>query len=291
MSNITRARMVDGDVISKVNGPDGGEDEWDEAALRRSRLRSSLAVQGTRLTFLAVLFGVWEFSSGRFVDPFWISSPSEILSRLWEWLADGTIVTNLAFTLQAMIYGFVIGAIAGVAGGFLLGRIRFLARVVDPMLVAVYSLPKIALAPLFILWFGIGLTSKVVLTAMIVFFLVFYNTYSGVREVDRDLVDVVRLMGGSKRDILQRIVLPSSAAWIFTGLRLAVPYSLVGAIVGELVASNEGIGYILRRSSGLFDTTGVFTSLIVLMFVSTTLNIVVNKLESRTTRWKQSSTV
>lgn len=266
---------------------DADDEVWDEKAMRQSARKRKMLVWVARLAVLAVIIGFWQFAAGRLINAFFTSSPTAIAARLWEWILDGTVLTNLLFTVQAMVLGFVIGSLSGIVVGFVLGRIPFLAQVLDPLIVSVYSLPKIALAPLFILWFGIGLLSKVVLAAVIVFFFLFYNTYSGVREVDRELVDVVRLMGGTRRHILTKVVLPSAATWIFAGLRLAVPYSLIGAVVGEIVASNRGLGYLLKRSSGVFDTAGVFASLVILMVIATVLNMAVNQFERRTSRWNQ----
>lgn len=266
------------------------EETWSEKDLRRSHRQRMLRVNAMRLGVLVGVLGCWQLASGTFVDPFWISSPSEIGERLVEWTADGTVLSNAAFTLRAVVLGFIVGSLAGVSVGFVFGQWATVAVVLDPFITAFYSLPKVALAPLFVLWFGIGLTSKVVLTAVIVFFLVFYNSYAGVRSVDRELVDVVRLMGGNRRDVIRRVVLPSAAAWIFTGLKLAVPYSLIGAVVGELVASSEGLGYLLKRASGTFDTTGTFTALVVLMVLAVIINRIVVTVENRTSRWRHSST-
>lgn len=262
------------------------DESWDEKALQTTKTRETLKVLLWRLVMLVVFIGCWQALSGPVLDPFYISEPSEIARRLGEWLGDGTIASNLYATMEATIVGFVLGALAGIGVGFFLGRAVLVARVVDPFIIAVYSLPKVALAPLFILWFGIGMTSKIMLAATIVFFLVFYNTYAGVRAVDRELVDVVRLMGGSGRDVLRRVVMPSSATWIFNGLKISVPYALIGAVVGELTASDRGIGFVLKRASGTFDTAGVFASLVILMVVATILNQLVVYSERRVDRWR-----
>jgi NitT/TauT family transport system permease protein len=267
-------------------GSGAPEEVWDEKGMETSRRKDLAKVTAWRVALLVFVIGGWEVSSGRIIDPFYVSRPSDIFTRLGEWLADGTAAFHLYATLQATLSGFVIGGLVGIGVGFVLGRSPLLARVVDPFIIAIYSLPKIALAPLFILWFGIGMTSKVVLASVIVFFLVFYNTFAGVRAVDRDLVDVVRLMGGSRRDILRKVVLPSSATWIFNGLKIAVPYSLIGAVVGELTASDRGIGYVLKRASGTFDTAGVFASLVILMVVATILNQIVVYSERHVDRWR-----
>jgi NitT/TauT family transport system permease protein len=269
----------------------GTPDEvWEEKGIQTSRRKVLAQVAGWRIAILVVLIGSWQALSGPVIDPFYVSRPSDILDRLVEWTGDGTIAVNLYATLQATLSGFVIGGLVGIGVGFVLGRSPMVARVVDPFIISIYSLPKVALAPLFILWFGIGMTSKVVLASTIVFFLVFYNTYAGVKAVDRDLVDVVRLMGGSRRDILRRVVMPSSASWIFNGLKIAVPYSLIGAVVGELTASDRGIGFVLKRASGTFDTAGVFASLVILMVVATLLNLAVVKGERYVSRWNAAPT-
>ena len=248
----------------------------------RYRLRLALA----RTALLLVIVAVWQAVGGTLVDPFWISRPSDILAKLLKWTETGVLWSQVSITLQEMVVGFIIGAIAGLALGFALGRSEFVARLLDPFILAVYSLPKIALAPLFILWFGIDMKPKIILAAVVVFFLVFYNTYAGVRDVDVDLINTVRIMGGNRLQILRFIVLPSSLTWIFTGLKVSIPYALVGAVVGEIMASNRGIGYLIEGSAGQFDTAGVFAALLLLMVVATVLNELLNRSESVLLRWK-----
>lgn len=246
-----------------------------------------LRLWGARLALLAVFVGGWELASGRIIDPFWVSAPSLVLERLWEWIASGMLWLHLGITLEESLAGFVSGAICGIGLGLLLGRHAFLARVLDPFILAIYSLPKVALAPLFILWFGIGLTPKVVMSGVIVFFLVFYNTYAGVREADQDLIDVVRLMRGRRMHVLRLVVIPSAMVWVFTGLRISVPYALIGAVVGEMMASNKGLGSLIEGSAGQFDTSGVFAALLVLTIISTLLNEGLNRMEAIVMRWKK----
>ena len=261
-------------------------DVYDEAEMTKSARSRRLKVFALRGAVFVAILGTWQLLSGPMIDPFFISSPSEIFGQLAVWIQDGTLLDALLFTMQAMLLGFVIGAVAGILLGLILGRADILATVLDPFILAVYSLPKVALVPLFLLWFGIGLTTNTAIAALTVFFLVFFNTYSGARTVDQDLIDVVRLMGGKRREVFRSVVVPSAMVWIFTGLRLAVPYALIGAIVGEIVASDRGLGFLIRRSAGFFDTAGVFAALTVLMIVSASLNALVNKLESRTSRWR-----
>jgi len=239
-----------------------------------------------RLALLVVVLLIWELISGRFVDPLFISQPSEIWATLSTWAQDGTLARNTWLTVQEIALGYAIGASTGVVAGFALAIVRVLGEVLDPYMIALYSIPKVALAPLFIIWFGIDLQMKVLLAAVTVFFLVYLNTAAGVRSVDRGLVDAVRLMGGNHREVIVKVLLPGSMAGVITGLRVAVPYALIGAVVGELVASNRGLGYLMLDSASQFHTAGVFAALAVITLIATVLNLGVNALDRRSSRWK-----
>jgi NitT/TauT family transport system permease protein len=271
----------------------------------KQKSKGIIKLNAQRVVFGIALLCIWEFISGEpayitinlkaftlripyHIEPFWISSPSEIISRLYELTKSGQLTFHLSITIFEMIVGFIIGAALGILVGFWLGRKATLAKIVDPYIMAVYSLPKIALAPLFILWFGIGVDMKIAIAAIIVFFLVFYNTFGGVRSVDPELVDVVKVIGANEREILRKVILPSTYPWIFTGFKLGIPYSLIGAVVGELIATNKGMGYLLMEYSGWFDTGGVFAVLFVLMIVATILNLAVNFAEDHLMRWRPS---
>jgi NitT/TauT family transport system permease protein len=246
-------------------------------------------VQAVRVALVVGALAAWQAASDRLVPAFFISSPDAIWTRLSGWISSGFLWTHLAITMQEMIAGLIVGALAGIGVGFVLGSNRFLGLLLDPIITAIYSLPKVALAPLFVLWFGIGIEMKIVLTATIVFFLVFWNVYAGVRDVNQELVDVLRVMGAKRRDIALKVVLPGSFSWIYIGLKLAVPYSLIGAVFGELISSNRGIGYVLSSSAGQFDTAGIFATLVVLMFIATLMNEVLNRMETRVLAWKRPS--
>jgi len=241
---------------------------------------------GLRIVFILGLLGAWEMAAGRLFNPFWTSQPSAIAAKLFRWVTSGYLSGHLGITFLETILGFIIGAAVGVVGGLVLGRNPLLGKALDPYIMAVYSLPKISLAPLFVLWFGLGLEPKVTLAAFIVFFLVFYNTYSGAREVDPDLLDVVRTMGGRRAHLLLKVVLPSAGLWIFNGLKMAFPYALHGAVIGELISANQGLGYLISYSKGIYDTTGIFAALFVLMFVAVSLNELLARIESYAMRWK-----
>jgi NitT/TauT family transport system permease protein len=247
--------------------------------------RSTLIIV-VRLLLLVVLLALWQAIAGRLVDPLFISRPSDIWNKLVQWGGDGTLASNTWLTVQEIALGFLLGAAAGLIAGFLLSIFRLLGDVLDIYMIGLYSIPKVALAPLFIIWFGIDLKMKVLLSAATVFFLVYLNTAAAVRSVDRGLIDAVRLMGGSGRDVLRKVLLPGAMGGVITGLRVAVPYALIGAVVGELVASNRGLGYLMLDSASQFDTAGVFAALAVVTVIASVLNIGVNALDRRSSRWK-----
>ena len=281
---MTTTTPMEGAGIAAASSAAASSDQLED---RDTHGPSRLTVIGLRVLLLATVLVVWQIISQQLEIEFFISLPTEIWTQLWEWIASGYLWDNLWVTLQATFWGFLLGAAAGIVAGFLLGLIDILGRLLDPFITAVYSLPKLALAPLFVLWFGIGLEMKVVLTATIVFFLVFWNTYTGVRETDDELVDVLRVMGAHRRDVIRKVVLPGSLTYIYVGLKLAIPYALVGAVVGELIASNRGLGYMLMSAAGAFNTAGIMAALVVLMLIATGMNAVLNLTEGHVMRWKR----
>ena len=243
-----------------------------------------------RVGITVVGLALWEAASGRLIKPFWISAPSAIWAQLYAWVESGDLWLHMRITLTETVAGFVLGAVSGIGFGLALGLNKRLAAVLDPFIIAFYSLPKIALAPLFILWFGVGLASKIVLATFVVFFLVFYNTYAGTLAVEQELVDVLRLMGATRWQIVRKVILPSVLLWIFTGMKISVPYALIGAVVGEMMASNKGLGYLIQASAGQYDTSGVFAALFVLMIIATGLHEMLKQSERAMLRWKEDST-
>lgn len=244
-----------------------------------------------RVLLLRVLVGVgflalWYGASGRWIDTLLISSPDLVAARLWRWTLDGTLWNNLSITLLATVLGFGIGCTSGFVLGLLFGRFTTLAEVFDPYITAIYSIPKIALAPLFIIWFGIGIESKVAVSAAIVFFVIFLNTYSGVREVNPLYVHTTRIMGGGEGAVLRHVIVPSAAAWVITGLKVSVPYALVGTVIGEFMSANRGIGYLISQATGLFNTTSVYAGILVLALVGAAINTGLKYLEAWVLRWR-----
>ena len=244
------------------------------------------AMIALQFVFGVFLLLIWQVVSGNLVDPFFISSPTAVIARLWTWTRDGSILIHIWATVYATFLGFIIGALLGVFGGIWLGLSPFFSRLLSPYIWAFNALPKVALAPLLILWFGLGIQSKVALSAVLVVFLVFVNTFSGVREVDQDLIDGVRLMKAKRHQILTKVILPSATSWIFVGLKTALPYALIGVIIGEMIASNKGLGYLVQRAGSEFDTAGAFAALAVIALIAVVLNEFVQAIQTRLERWK-----
>ncbi len=253
---------------------------------KRLQRKQTLLIIGGRIVLLAGVLGVWQLLSGRFVDPLFISSPVAIGQQIGAWISDGTLLFHTEITLQETLLGLFFGVIAGVLAGFIFGIQELLAKILDPFVIAFYSIPKVALAPLFILWFGIDIQMKVILAAVTVFFLVFLSTLSGVREVDQDYVNAVLLMGGKRQHILFKVIVPAATGSILTGIRIAVPYALIGAVIGELIASNRGLGYLILSTGTEFNTAGLFAAILVLTVIASLLNTLVNFIDRKTSRWK-----
>jgi len=239
-----------------------------------------------RLVFVVVLLVAWQLASGNLFPAFFLSKPTEIGAAFLNWVRSGELFYHAGFTMLEAVAGFVLGSFIGMGIGIWLGRSEAVAEIFDPFITMFYSLPKVALAPLFILWFGIGLSMKIYLTATIVFFLVFLSTYTGVRTVSREQIAILKLMGARERHIMTKVVIPSAITWVFTGLRLSVPYALIGAIVGELIASNRGLGYLLADSAGQFSTSAVFAALLAIVLLALLLNTTVKIIEKIAVPWK-----
>ena len=256
---------------------------------RPSTWKRQLVLNGWRLLRTVMLLLAWEVAATTITTPFWISQPSRVFGRLLTLATSGLLFWHVWATLQAALLGLALGGIVGVALGRVLGAYPRVAAGVDPLLMGLNSLPRVALAPLFIIWFGIGLPSKVILAFSLVVFPVLINAYQGVRGVDRELMDMLRTMQASPWQIARRVTIPSTLPWIFAGLRIGLGMSLIGAVVGELVGSNRGVGYYVESAAANFDTTGVFAGLVILMVLTIALSELMKLIEARLFRWKSSN--
>jgi NitT/TauT family transport system permease protein len=251
-------------------------------------LLAQVGIVGGLLVLWEVIAG--DPRKGALVDEFFLGKPSLILASLATWWADGTITRNAWLTIQEGLIGFVIGSASGIALGFILGVTNVGRSVLSPLVFSTYALPRIGFAPLFILWFGLGLESKVALVVVLVFFLTFFNTYQGAREVDEELIAVCRLMRASRWQILLKVIVPSAMVWTAVGLKVSVPYAFVGAVVGEILAGNLGLGALITRAVNQFDANRLMAAVVLTTVLAIILNTVVARATGYFLHWQSAGT-
>jgi NitT/TauT family transport system permease protein len=267
-----------------------GDSQASDRGASAGGLSGLLVARGDQLLVLAALFAIWQVLS-MWLGTYWIGSPWGVVTRLIAGVLNGTLLHHASFTLVEAAAGFVIGAIPAVLLPFLLRRLPIVTAILDPFMVGGYGAPKLALAPLFILWFGIGIESKVALVAITVFFIVYFSTLSGIRALDAKLVQMAQVVGANERDVARHIVFPGAVPYIFTGIRIAMPYSIGGAVIAELISANRGLGYLVQLSAMNFDTVGVFVALVAVTVIVFLGNATVNAVERRLLRWRPPSDV
>jgi len=263
---------------------------WEEAQsgqarARQARLGTSLRARADQALVLVVLLAIWQGLSFAF-GTYWVGSPWGVATRFFGGILNGEIPRHASYTLLEAVAGFLIGAIPAAALPFALRRLPIVTAILDPFLVGGYGAPKLALAPLFILWFGIGIESKIALVAITVFFIVYFSALAGIRALDARLVQMAQVMGAQEHDVARHIVFPGAVPYIFTGLRIAMPYSIGGAVIAELISANRGLGYLIQLSAMNFDTTGVFVALAATTCIVFAGNWIVNVVERRLLRWR-----
>jgi NitT/TauT family transport system permease protein len=253
---------------------------------RRRRL-----VIGLQVAVLVVWLGGWELAARtKLIDPFFFSQPSAVWSQIVTWTTQGTSQGSLGqqilVTLEEAAMGFVIGVIAGVVAGIALGRIRILADVFAPYIKVANSIPRIVLGSLFIVAFGLGLTSKVLLVIVLVFFGVFFNAFQGTREVDRNLMANAKLLGASRWKVTTEVVMPSAFTWILASLHVSFGFAIIGAIVGEFLGSDQGLGNLIKSAQGNFNQSGVLACMVLMAVVALLAEFLITRLERRLLRWR-----
>ena len=251
--------------------------------------KRSLWVAILRAFIVAAFLLLWEIASGRWIEPFLISSPSRIISSMVSSFQSGDLLQHIWVTFKEIAIGFPLGAFSGIALGYWFGRSRLLAEIFEPIIIALNGIPRTALAPLFIVWLGIDIWSKVGVVFLLTFFLNFFNTYAGMRQMDQDYIDLARLMGAKGWKLTFKVIMPAISPYVFTGIRTSIPFSVIGAIVGEFVAATEGVGFFIRQSAGLFRTADVFVGIIVLMLMVVAMDKVAELAERRALRWQAHS--
>ncbi|TVZ88143.1 ABC transporter permease [Streptomyces sp. BK340] len=281
--------MPEAQVALTMTEP-GNRTDRTQTRVRAAR-RRKVVVMGARVLLLIVVLGLWEaLSRAKTIDPFNFSMPSKIWDQIWTWVMHGTAQGSLGEQIWATVHeallGWVLGVVAGVVFGIALGRIAFLADVLGPYIKVLNSIPRIVLAPIFVIWFGLGPASKVASAVVLVFFPVFFNAFQGAREVDRNLVSNARILGASDRRVTLQVVIPSATSWIFTSLHVSFGFALIGAIVGEYIGATEGIGLLVAQSQGTFNAAGVYSAMVILAAVALVAEGLLTFAERRIFRWK-----
>jgi NitT/TauT family transport system permease protein len=251
------------------------------AASARRRLRRD------QLAVLLLILVVWELAGRYLLDPLWISRPSLVAARLWSLTASGEIFLHMRRTLLAAFLGLALSFLVGVPIGVAMARYKYAHAVAEPFLIGIYSLPRIALGPLFIIWFGIDLFSKVMMAFSTVLFIFVLNVHQGLKTVEPDLLDLLKTMKAPHGYVTRKLLLPWILPWIISSLRLGIGLALIGAVVGEMLGSSAGLGWYIEHSAGQLDTTGVFSSLLILMLAAVAGDAVVALLEKRYLSWRQ----
>ena len=300
--------MTTTDAAAAATYRAGTSDAEIEAAAALARAKYQRKVVILRLAILFVVLGSWEFFSRTgemmdhywgvgpdgphtgVIDPFFFSSPSRVVERLYEWVTEGTALGSLWYqiwvTFEEAALGFLSGAIAGVLAGIALGRNKLMADVFSIYIKIANAIPRVVLAPIFIIAFGFGITSKVAVAFVMVFFVVFANAFQGVREADRAMIANAQILGASPAQVTRAVIIPSAMSWIFASLHVSFGFAIVGAVVGELLGSRAGIGQLIAVAQGSFDPAGVFAGMIVLLIVAITAEYAMTALESRLVKWR-----
>lgn len=252
---------------------------------------SRVALLAWQLGIAVALIALWHVATTTwlFGDPktvrFFFSTPAEVAARVWKMFATGEVWKHLWITTQETALAFLIGAAAGVAFGFALAMAPLAAAVLDPYIKAANALPRVVLAPIFMLWFGLGIWSKVALGVTLVFFIVFFNVYQGVKETSPVVIANARMLGMSKAQLFRHVYWPSAMSWMFSSLHSSVGFAMVGAVVGEYLGSSAGLGYLIHEAEGVFDVTGVFAGMFVLAVFVLVVDYGVTLVERRLLAW------
>jgi NitT/TauT family transport system permease protein len=279
-------------VTSKeINAPiSAPEDLGAQANVARIRRRRIL-VNSLRALILVVFIGGWELCARlKIIDPFFWGQPSGILQQIITWVTQGTaqgpLWQQIAATLEETILGFVIGVVIGIVFGVILGRVQFLADILGPYIKAANSIPRVVLGSIFVIGLGLGIQSKIALATVLVFFIVFFNAFQGAREVDRYLLANARILGASQGRIFTAVIIPSALSWITASLHTSFSFALVGAVVGELLGSTEGLGLMIQTAQGTFNANGVFAGMTILAAIALLMEALITTLENRLIRWR-----
>ena len=266
-----------------------------EAGIRQAALharrRRRFWLWAARLGFAVFIIGGWQLATTvGWIDPFFFGQPSLIWKSLVQLFSQGTefgsIWGDIGTTLKEAVYGFVLGALAGITVGLLLGQNRFLADVLGPYIKVVNAVPRIILGSIFLVAFGLGTFPKVLLAAVLVFFIVFFNAFQGVREVNPNLVANVRVLGASPLQVARHVTIPSAMTWIVASLHTAFGFAIIGALVGEVLGSQRGIGLVISQAQGQLDPDTVFAAMVIMAVITLVAESLLTLLERRVLSWR-----
>jgi len=256
-----------------------------------ARRRRRIVVNSLRILLLVVFIGGWQLAtSAGIIDKFFWGQPAGIWAQLVTWVTQGTaqgpLWEQIAATLEETVLGFVVGVVLGVVFGVVLGRNRFLSDVLSPYIKVANSIPRIVLGSIFVIALGLGYQSKVALAAVMVFFIVFYNAFQGVRGVDRNLLANARILGANQRQLSTAVIIPSALTWITASLHTSFSFALVGAVVGEYLGATQGIGLIIQTAQGTFNANGIFAAMVILAVLALLAEFLITALENRLISWR-----
>jgi len=238
---------------------------------------------GVVIAFIAAWQGAAQLG---WISSFFFSSPVEVFDVVRDWFNQGHIFGNIGYTLAEAFIGFILGAVLGTALGFAMAFLPRVAAVIEPFMAIMNSFPRLTLAPLFIVWFGFGMTPKIVLVATFILFICYLNAYTGLRHVPPELVDRARLWGATRWDLTRNIYLPSAASWILTGLRASVGFAVIGAVVGEYIGGDSGIGFLILQGQSRLRIREVFAGLALLLIAAVFIDYLLRRLEAHFLRWR-----
>lgn len=285
MSTVNASKKIEG-IAAKPSST--------AVAARRSAQQRKRSILLGRVALFILVVGGWQLTTAfGILDPFFFGSPSGIVLRLWDWFQHGTAYGSLWeqiwVTLEESLLGFALGVASGVVLGVLLGESQYLAEVIGPYIKIVNALPRIVLGSVLVMWLGLGMPSKVVLAAILVFFVVFFNAFQGVRNVDRNLVANSRILGASRLQIVWHVIFPSAMTWIIASLHVALGFSIIGAIVGEFLGAQRGLGLVIATAQNTFDANGVFGAMLIIGVVALSAEALMAILEKRLLSWQPPS--
>lgn len=273
-------------VMNRWNDGMGNETEM-QAAVQETRKRWEGMPRLASWLLFVILLGLWELAGVHWPSVEKLtSSPVLVAERVAQMAIDGDLWKNLAPTLEETLGGLIIGLIVGGVGGVVMARSPLVAIILDPYVVGLNGLPRVALGPFFVVWFGIGILSKILLAVSIVFVVVLFNIRAGIEGIDRDLVDALRSMRANRWQMLRHVVFPSLVPWILASLKIGIGLALTGAVVGELVGASAGLGWYITNSLNFVDMTGAITALLIMALVAMVLYYIVLIIERRVLAWR-----